>query len=139
MRLFCYGTLQFPEVMERACGCRFSGVPAVLDNHVCYTVRGRVFPGIRLAPGRQTPGTLYTGLGRLQLGRLDDFESDFYQRVRVMVTDAQERPCEAWVYVVRPAEHGRLTDELWDRAWFERLHLRNYLRDIGRGQPWDAS
>ena len=139
MRLFCYGTLQFPEVMERACGSRFSGVPAVLDNHACYMVRDRVFPGILPAAGRQTPGTLYTGLGRLQLGRLDDFESDFYQRVRVMVTDTQERPCEAWVYVVRPEEYGRLTDAAWDRAWFERMHLRTYLRDIGRGQPWDAS
>jgi len=61
MRLFCYGTLQFPEVMERACGSRCSGVPAVLDNHACYTMRDQVFPGIRPAPGMYTRGTLYAG------------------------------------------------------------------------------
>jgi gamma-glutamylcyclotransferase (GGCT)/AIG2-like uncharacterized protein YtfP len=131
MRLFCYGTLQFPEVMERVSGSHYSAVAAVLDNYVCYTVRDRHYPGIRPEPGANTRGILYQGLGQLQLGRLDAFESDFYQRVRVVVSDAMERPCQAWAYVMRPECHDLLSDQSWDRDWFERLYLRDYLQGIG--------
>lgn len=131
MRLFCYGTLQFPAVMERVSGSHYGAVPAVLDNYVCYTVRDRLFPGILPAPGASTKGVLYTGLGQLQLGRLDQFESDFYRRTRVVVSDAQERPCAAWVYEMRPECYDLLTDQSWDSAWFGRFHLHSYLQAIG--------
>ena len=131
MRLFCYGTLQFPAVMERVCGSHYSGVPAVLDDYARYTLRDRLYPGILPAPGASTSGVLYTGLGQLQLGLLDRFESDCYQRARVVVSDARERPCQAWVYAMRPECHALLGDQCWDREWFERLHLRTYLQAIG--------
>jgi gamma-glutamylcyclotransferase (GGCT)/AIG2-like uncharacterized protein YtfP len=130
MRLFCYGTLQFPAVMERVSGSHYSGVTAVLDNYACYTVRDRHFPGIRPEPGATTQGVLYQGLGQLQLSRLDVFESDFYERIRVVVSDASERPCQAWAYVMRPESLDLLSGQSWEREWFERLYLREYLQGI---------
>lgn len=131
MRLFCYGTLQFPAVLERVCGNHYGGVPAVLDNYACYTLRDRLFPGILPAPDACTKGVLYTGLGQMQLARLDQFESHFYQRERVVVSDAMERPCQAWAYVLRPECYAQLTDQSWDKGWFERFHLRDYLQGMG--------
>jgi gamma-glutamylcyclotransferase (GGCT)/AIG2-like uncharacterized protein YtfP len=130
MRLFCYGTLQFPAVMERVCGNHYPGVPAVLENFVCYTLREHSYPGIRPQPGASTPGLLYTGLGQAQLARLDAFENDCYRRERVVVSDAAERSCAAWAYVLQPQAYRLLSGEDWDRAWFERFYLRDYLQSI---------
>jgi gamma-glutamylcyclotransferase (GGCT)/AIG2-like uncharacterized protein YtfP len=128
MRLFCYGTLQYPEIMEQVSGNHYAGLPVVLRNYACYTVRGEVFPGIVPEPGARTRGVVYNGLGTAQLQRLDAFESDFYVRRRVVVSDADERPLQAWTYLVRPEAHDVLSDEPWDRNLFELLHLQAFLR-----------
>jgi gamma-glutamylcyclotransferase (GGCT)/AIG2-like uncharacterized protein YtfP len=130
MRLFCYGTLQYPEIMQQVSGNHYAGVPVVLENYGCYTVRGEVYPGIVPETGMQTHGMLYNGLGEAQLRRIDEFESDFYQRRRVVVSDADERPLQAWTYVVNPDARERLTDESWDRHLFEILHLKAFLHTI---------
>lgn len=130
MRLFCYGTLQFPAIMQQVCGHRSAGLPVVLDNHACYMVRGEVFPGLVPEPHAQTPGVLYDGLGAEQLRRLDEFETELYQRSRVVVSDARERPLQAWAYIVRPAARAMLTDEPWDQDLFQRLHMKQFLRSL---------
>ncbi len=133
LRLFCYGTLQFPEIMERVCGLHASGVPAMLDNHDCFTVRGEVYPGIVPRSGAQTPGMVYSGLGMAQLQKLDAFESDCYERRRVMVCDVRERSLEAWVYVMREGLDGLLSDERWNRELFRRIYLKGFLQRLGGG------
>ena len=35
MRLFCYGTLMFPEVMRRLTGREFDAVAASLEDYGC--------------------------------------------------------------------------------------------------------
>jgi len=116
--------------MHQVSGSHYPGLPVVLENYACYTVRGEVFPGIVPEQDAQTRGVVYSGLGVAQLGRLDEFECDFYQRRRVVVSDADERPLEAWTYVVRPDAYNVLTDQPWDRGVFEMLHLQQFLRTI---------
>jgi len=130
MRLFCYGTLQYPDILRQVSGVHAAGLPVVLENYGCYTVRGEVFPGIVPEPGAHTRGMVYNGLGAAQLRRLDDFESDFYQRQRVVVSDADERPLQAWAYVVRPDARVMLTDEHWDKELFELLHMKQFLHGL---------
>jgi gamma-glutamylcyclotransferase (GGCT)/AIG2-like uncharacterized protein YtfP len=131
MRLFCYGTLQFPDVMQQVSGLHEQPFPAVLDNYACYGVRGEVFPGIVPEPGVRTAGVVYSGLGLAHLKRLDEFESDCYERRRVMVSDEQERSLETWAYVMRPDTQDLLTREPWDRELFRRLHLQAWLARSG--------
>ncbi len=130
MRLFCYGTLQYPEIMQQVSGVHAAGLPVVLENYGCYTVRGEMFPGIVPEPGAYTRGVVYNGLGEAQLRRLDEFEGDFYQRQRVVVSDADERPLQTWAYVVRPDARTVLTDEHWDKGLFELLHRQQFLRRL---------
>ena len=130
MRLFCYGTLQYPEIMQQVSGNHYPGLPVVLENYACYTVRGEVFPGIIPEQGAVTYGMVYNGLGNAQLERLDSFENDYYARRRVVVSGADERPLQAWAYVVRAEDRAVLSDELWDRGLFEMLHLQAYLRKL---------
>ena len=48
----------------------------------------------------------------------------------MVVSDADERPLQAWTYVVNPEARERLTDEPWDRHLFEILHLKAFLHAI---------
>jgi gamma-glutamylcyclotransferase (GGCT)/AIG2-like uncharacterized protein YtfP len=130
MRLFCYGTLQFADIMQRVSGCRLVGVPAMLEHYACLTVQGEVFPGIVPVQGAQTTGVIYTGLGDAAFCRLDDFESDCYVRERVSVRDTTGRPLQAWAYVVRPDARALLSDQPWDRDGFERKHLAGFLHRL---------
>lgn len=130
MRLFCYGTLQFPAILQQVCGHRSAGLPAVLDNHACYLVRGEVFPGLVPEQQARTRGVVYDGLCMAQLRRIDAFETGIYQRCRVVVHDDSERPLQAWAYVVHPDARVMLTDESWDRGLFEQLHMQQFMRGL---------
>lgn len=134
MRLFSYGTLQFPLLMARISGiARPGGHPAVLHDYGCYTLTGAVYPGIRHEPGAQTQGVVYDGLDGGALARLDRFEGDEYQRKQLEVQLADAQTIEVWVYVFRPELGGRLSSTVWDRERFERYHLASWLRGSGRG------
>ncbi|MGD2112650.1 MAG: gamma-glutamylcyclotransferase [Gammaproteobacteria bacterium] len=128
MRLFCYGTLQFPDVLHAVTGDWFSAEPAVLDDYACYLVRGEVFPGIVARQGAATTGVVYTGLGVVQLRKLDVFEGDFYVRRRVCVRSATGNPLQVWTYAVAARHCRRLTRDTWDREVFEMKYLQQFLR-----------
>jgi gamma-glutamylcyclotransferase (GGCT)/AIG2-like uncharacterized protein YtfP len=55
--IFCYGTLQFPEVMEKVTGRQFPGTEAVLDNFARYRIKNAVYPGVIAEDGATTEGT----------------------------------------------------------------------------------
>jgi gamma-glutamylcyclotransferase (GGCT)/AIG2-like uncharacterized protein YtfP len=131
MRLFCYGTLQFPRLMARVSGMRPRARPARLEGYGCYLLDGAVYPGIRPEPGAQTRGVIYDGINAKRLARLDRYEGDEYVRERVQVRTADNRLQEAWVYILHPAVHACLSDIPWDRCRFARQHLATWLRGLG--------
>ena len=132
MRLFCYGTLQFPGIMQAVTGLQFSGVPAVLDDYACRVVRGEVYPGIVPAAGARTGGVVYNGIGTAHLVKLDRFEGDLYQRVRVCVSDRAGTPHLAWAYVIPEAMHRVLSRDAWNRETFEVTYLGDFLQSCRR-------
>ncbi|MGB5259712.1 MAG: gamma-glutamylcyclotransferase family protein [Gammaproteobacteria bacterium] len=131
MRLFCYGTLQFPRPMARVSGLRPRARPAVLKDYGCYILNGAVYPGIRPEPGMRTPGVIYDGIDMRRMARLDRYEGDEYVRQRVQVHTADARLQEAWVYIIHPEVRACLSDIPWDRYRFERQHLAAWLRGAG--------
>jgi gamma-glutamylcyclotransferase (GGCT)/AIG2-like uncharacterized protein YtfP len=135
MRLFSYGTLQFPEVLQAVTGCHLEGERAVLDDYACYTVKGKVYPALIHEPRARTEGLVYTGIGDAHLRKLDDFEGNLYQRIRVCVTDEEGKPLQAWTYVVREAMRAQLTRTPWNREDFELEHLRAFLNKCRAGDP----
>jgi len=130
MRLFCYGTLQFADIMHEVSGRRYVGSPATLQHYACFALRGEVFPGIVPAHAAQATGVLYTGLDDAALRRLDAFESDCYVRERVSVRDDAGRSLQAWAYVVRPDARALLSNQPWDSDMFERTHLDAFLKRL---------
>ena len=127
MRLFCYGTLQFPRLMARVSGLRRHAHPAILDDYACYALTGAVYPGIRPEPGARTSGVIYEDIDANGLARLDRFEGNEYVRERVQVQTADAQRQQAWVYVIRPQLYASLSSRTWDRGRFERHHLAAWL------------
>ena len=135
MRLFSYGTLQFPQVLSAVTGCHLQGSKAVLDDYACYLVKGRVYPGIIPEHGANVAGLVYAGIGEAHFRKLDRFEGELYERVRVCVTDTQGNPLQAWTYVIQDTMRGRLTRTPWEREDFEVEHLPAFLKRCLSGEP----
>jgi gamma-glutamylcyclotransferase (GGCT)/AIG2-like uncharacterized protein YtfP len=135
MRLFCYGTLQFPEVLSAVTGCHLVGDRAVLDDYACYLIKGKTYPGITPAYETSVEGVVYNGIGEVHFRKLDRFEGDLYERVRVCATDMEGNPLQAWAYVIRDANQDQLTRMPWSREDFELEHLSAFLEQCRNGEP----
>lgn len=133
--LFAYGTLEFPQVMRALTGRRFRTSPACLKGHVRLTVRGAVYPGLTPRAGGEVSGTLYRGLDRKAIRRLDAFEGPLYRRRVVRVQPVGERSMTALVYLVTPRQRRRLGTTNWDPVVFAGRHLTTYLRRLRHGYP----
>jgi gamma-glutamylcyclotransferase (GGCT)/AIG2-like uncharacterized protein YtfP len=127
MRVFCYGTLIFPELMQAAAGNPFAGFPASLEGYACYKVRGEAYPGIIASNGACTTGLVYSGLGAVHLARLDRYEGALFERRRVCATDTGGNPVQAWTYVVAARHTAMLSSERWDPEEFRTRHLDRFL------------
>lgn len=125
-RLYAYGTLQLGAILARVVGRELTGRAATLLGYARYRIADRPYPGVLAASGEELDGTLFEGLEDGDLGRLDDYEGDWYERLELPVR-VGARTLAAFTYVLRPEHVHRLTREPWDLARFEREHLESYL------------
>ena len=130
MDLFCYGSLEFAEVMQAVTGRTFAAEPAWLPDFARYRVRDGEYPGLVREPGARTAGTLFRGLDAASREALDRFEGALYERQVRQVELRDGRREAADVYVVVAARRAELTREPWDKARFGRDHLETFLRRI---------
>ena len=125
--LFCYGTLQHPDVMEALIGARRPARPGRLDGYARSELRGEIYPGIVPAPDASTPGLLYTQLAPEDLEILDVFEGPLYERVAIQVVVGDAR-APAWVYAVHPRQRARITGDAWSFERFCAEHAAAYVQ-----------
>ena len=127
MRLFCYGTLMLPEVMQSIIGRSLRPRPAVLPGYRLYSIKRAVYPAVLPEKGAEVRGVVYRGLRLADIRRLDAFEGREYRR-KACVINSAGRGLSAWVYVYREAYRARLGEAGWSLARFRRRHLHDYLR-----------
>jgi gamma-glutamylcyclotransferase (GGCT)/AIG2-like uncharacterized protein YtfP len=127
-RLFAYGTLMWPEILEEVAGCRLPSEPATLRGYARRAVRGESYPGIVEDPGGRVEGVLYRGVPPQAWDRLDRFEGEMYARTLVQAELADGIPLPAGAYVVKPAFRDRLDAIDWDPAAFARRDLARFRR-----------
>lgn len=114
MNLFAYGTLMCEDIMHEVAGCRLSRAPGTLNGFARRAVKGENYPAI-LADGEgRVDGVVYLNVTAPAWGRLDRFEGEMYERLRVqvMLTDGQTLAAET--YVVREEFLGCLEPYEWD-------------------------
>lgn len=127
IRLFCYGTLQLPAVLEAVIGRTLEGRAAWLPGYRPCRVRGAGYPGLRPAGGAVTPGRLYEGLTPREIAVLDRFEGALYTRQAVTVRSDEGRWQSAWCYLVAAQGLAALTDEPWRLEDFRRTGLAAFM------------
>lgn len=125
-RLFVYGTLVFPEVIEALTGRVPESIPAILHGYVRYTVAGQVYPGIVKHRDSSVEGLLYTGITPEELERLNEYEDTFYELMTLDVI-AGTKNLKAFVYVVPLSSIGVLDDTPWDPELFRKNQLEKFL------------
>jgi gamma-glutamylcyclotransferase (GGCT)/AIG2-like uncharacterized protein YtfP len=126
-RLFCYGTLEFPEVMLLIAGQLPRMEPAMLPDYERRRMLDGPWPGIAPAPGRMVQGAS-ADIDAATLRLLDRYEGDAYRRVLLDVRISSGL-VPAWVYM---PDARLVTRHPWDPESFAREHLREYLADIRR-------
>jgi gamma-glutamylcyclotransferase (GGCT)/AIG2-like uncharacterized protein YtfP len=129
-RLFAYGTLQLPEVLQAVIGQRREGVPALLSGYRRFCVPGKPYPAMVVDGASSVPGLLYDGLSAAELELLDYYEGELYERHELLV-QVQSAQLPAMSYVLGSAHGALVTEEPWNLQAFEREHLARYLQRLG--------
>jgi gamma-glutamylcyclotransferase (GGCT)/AIG2-like uncharacterized protein YtfP len=128
MNLFAYGTLTFPQVWERVARRPATSHIATLAGYAVYTARGDVYPVmVRASENDIVQGIAYVDLDTTTIARLDEYESELYDRVTVEAILESGAPlcCEA--YVLRGERRHAASTASWDRSRFEHEELARYL------------
>lgn len=126
--LFCYGTLEFPEIMFRVTGEIFPFEPAWISDYARYRVKNQSFPGLVYEPGACTSGTLYHEIQPRHLKRLDAYEGMLYSKHDVLVETESGESCQALVYLIPEQKKSVLTSKTWDKNNFERKNYCGFLK-----------
>ena len=125
---FTYGSLMWVDIMARVCGreaASLQAMPAWLAGHARHPVVGQDYPGLIVQPdAAPVQGVLYPELAPAEFERLDAFEGEEYERLRVEV--ALQDPATgagptawAWVYRFRTEFAHRLAPGEWSVEAFE--------------------
>ena len=119
-----------PDVMQAVTGHLFQTAQATLPGYERYRIKRQVYPGIVACDNGLVDGILNYAVDDRSLQRLDEFESEVYQRRRVIVQLSGAGNVEAWAYVIAPQYEHLLSKDAWDLETFKRQHLRRYLAPL---------
>jgi gamma-glutamylcyclotransferase (GGCT)/AIG2-like uncharacterized protein YtfP len=127
-RLFAYGLLQFPEVLEVLLGKTFPMTAAHVQGYRCYRVDDPEltvpYPAAAPWEDAMVHGVLLPALTQAAWTCLDRFESAEYRHEVVAVSTVQGL-CEAVMYVWD--DDPRLLRGVWDAEAFRRESLAGYV------------
>ncbi|MDX2554752.1 MULTISPECIES: gamma-glutamylcyclotransferase family protein [Streptomyces] len=127
--LFCYGTLQFDDVLKGLLGRIPHRTPASAPGYRTAALEGRVYPGLVVrAFGGAAPGVVLTDLSNAEWRILDAFEDEQYDLRKVALSTG----ATGWAYVWLG---GDVRAEDWDAAEFEARHLSAYAERCARIGP----
>lgn len=135
-RLFVYGTLQHPPLLDNLLGRLPPLRPAVVTGWRAARLRGRVYPG--LVPGGSARGHVLE-VDDDELAVLDRFEGPQYEQVGVVARVAgEDLPALAWR--LREEHVSLALGDDWDLHRFVADDAQAFLGGSRRGEehPWEA-
>tara|TARA_Y100000310_G_scaffold82327_1_gene78930 strand:- start:1593 stop:2024 length:432 start_codon:yes stop_codon:yes gene_type:complete len=128
--LFCYGTLQSPEVIRAVTGHKFNGTKSELHNYGIFRVSGTDYPGIIPKKEGIVRGIVYYDISDEILRTLDHFEGDQYFRNEVTIFRMDGMAEKAFTYCIREDQEKILTDEVWDIGTFLDEGIERFMRSF---------
>jgi gamma-glutamylcyclotransferase (GGCT)/AIG2-like uncharacterized protein YtfP len=131
MNLFAYGTLMFPEVWERVVGRAFAAERATISGFAVRRVVDDVYPVLIHADKNSgVAGLVFRNIDHDTLARLDDYESDFYQRLEVIATLSNSESLACHAYVLPEHNRDAAGAETWNADEFTVHSLARYLQRL---------
>jgi gamma-glutamylcyclotransferase (GGCT)/AIG2-like uncharacterized protein YtfP len=115
-RLFVYGTLQYPPLLERLLGRIPPHRRARLAGFARYTVLNADYPGIVPQPGAETAGLILAGIQSREWERLDQYEDDLYERRIVTLHPEDGGTITAFAYVIPDRNRHALSNQPWQES-----------------------
>lgn len=121
-RLFVYGTLCFPDVMNTLVGYDPQALPCEASGVRRYRIRGQVYPMLRMEAGGviNQMAFVYQTLRPNDWRIIDAFEDPRYQLARITTSLGS-----ALSYISQ--DEAMTADGPWSSSVFEQKHLTDYL------------
>lgn len=129
MHVFVYGTLMDDEIGGRMGLGRYGKVQAALHGFRRKMVRGEVYPGLIEDKDGAVAGLLYLDVADDDVNRLDCFEGEEYERIRVTAHLENGSPLTCETYLFREEFRHRLMDEEWDPKTFREEGRNRFIED----------
>jgi gamma-glutamylcyclotransferase (GGCT)/AIG2-like uncharacterized protein YtfP len=107
--LFVYGTLLSKDIWTSIVSGDYSSDSAVLKGYARKKVTGKNYPGLIEQNGSTVEGQIYYDISEEDLIKLDEYEGEEYQRIKVSVFLASEKNIECFTYAFKREYFSRLT------------------------------
>ena len=127
MILFCYGTLEIPDVIETITRKTFASAAAIAPNYARYMLKKEEYPGLVAEEGNETPGTAYFDVDDISMKKIAQYEDTCYELRTILIT-ANGTEHQALAFVVPIERSELLSDQSWDRQRFIDTQLESFLR-----------
>lgn len=128
MHLFVYGTLMEEEIGRRMGLGRYERIPAVLRGYSRKRVKNEVYPGLVEDEGNEVAGVVFLDVTKQDVGRLDRFEGEEYDRISVTVF-SRDRSLICETYLFKREYRRRLMDEAWNMDTFLEEGKGRFIED----------
>ena len=123
--LFIYGTLLFPELVEKLTGKRFYSIPAILKGYKRFAVKGCDYPAIIADIKFDVHGVLLLNVDEKSMGLLTYYEGRDYVKSKVeVISEKQNYDAVAFVWA---NDIAFLEDFDWNHKSFKENSLSFYI------------
>lgn len=129
MHVFVYGTLMDDEIGGLMGLGRYGMARAALHGFCRKRVREEVYPGLIEDEDGVVAGLVYFDVADDDVSRLDSFEGEEYERIRVTVLLESKSPLTCETYLFREEFRHRLMDEEWDPETFHEAGRNRFIKD----------
>lgn len=124
--IFFYGTLMSPQVYSAVTGEPLISEAALLENYQIYSLKDRVYPGIKFVLNEAVSGVI-SKVDDNTLDNLDWFEGAEYERIEVEVKLGSGELMECFCYILKSNYLHIIDHEEWDFQHFLGVNLEDYL------------
>lgn len=123
--LFVYGALMYEEVWNRIVTGEFKKTDGVLSGYRRLAVKDEEYPGLVKAGG-WVKGCIWYDVDTQNLGKLDIFEGEYYERIPLVAVDDKSNDVVVDVYCFRKKFLYLLESHEWDVKKFEKSGLKKF-------------
>lgn len=128
--LFAYGTLMCTDIMCMVARSVCASRSAVVLGYRRRRLQGECYPAIVPCGGDSVEGVVYADVPEAAWERLDAFEGELYQRVRVNAASLDGQRVAAFAYVLKPQFAHLLSDTPWSLEQFIRDGKESFAAEV---------